>query len=76
VPLKIRVRFKVVLNVSYCVLILRGMDFPKVTVVIQVGPSPPELYIQRVGRSGRGEQRQRDLAPRRRENGDAERVEE
>jgi superfamily II DNA/RNA helicase len=21
---------------------------------IQVGPSPPELYVQRVGRSGRG----------------------
>jgi superfamily II DNA/RNA helicase len=35
-------------------LTARGMDFPKVTVVIQVGPSPPELYIQRVGRSGRG----------------------
>jgi ATP-dependent RNA helicase MSS116 len=29
-------------------LTARGMDFPKVTVVIQVGPSPPELYIQRV----------------------------
>jgi hypothetical protein len=27
---------------------------PNVTVVIQVGPSPPELYVQRVGRSGRG----------------------
>jgi ATP-dependent RNA helicase MSS116 len=35
----------------------RGMDFPNVTVVIQVGPSPPELYVQRVGRSGRGEQK-------------------
>jgi ATP-dependent RNA helicase MSS116 len=35
-------------------LTARGMDFPNVTVVIQVGPSPPELYVQRVGRSGRG----------------------
>jgi ATP-dependent RNA helicase MSS116 len=28
----------------------RGMDFPSVTTVIQVGASPPELYTQRVGR--------------------------
>jgi hypothetical protein len=46
------------------------MDFPKVTVVIQVGPSPPELYIQRVPVEVA---KARDLAPRRRENGDAER---
>jgi hypothetical protein len=36
------------------------MDFPKVTVVIQVGPSPPELYIQRRTFRSR-QQRQRIL---------------
>jgi hypothetical protein len=34
------------------------MDFPKVTVVIQVGPSPPELYIQRRTFRSRWQQRQ------------------
>ena len=31
----------------------RGMDVPDVNVVVQVGISAPEEYIQRVGRSGR-----------------------
>jgi superfamily II DNA/RNA helicase len=34
----------------------RGMDFPGVTLVIQVGYAPADLYKQRIGRSGRGTQ--------------------
>lgn len=33
----------------------RGVDYPGVTQVIQVGiPSSPEIYVHRVGRTGRG----------------------
>jgi ATP-dependent RNA helicase MSS116 len=32
----------------------RGMDFAGVTLVVQVGYAPPDKYVQRVGRSGRG----------------------
>jgi superfamily II DNA/RNA helicase len=41
-----------------------GMDFPSVTTVIQVGASPPELYTQRVGRSGRGDRGERRASAR------------
>lgn len=32
----------------------RGMDFPGVTTVVQLGVAKPEVYRQRVGRTGRG----------------------
>lgn len=32
----------------------RGMDFEGVTLVIQIGYTAPDLYMQRAGRSGRG----------------------
>lgn len=31
----------------------RGIDVPKVTMVVQVGCAPPDVYQQRVGRTGR-----------------------
>lgn len=34
----------------------RGMDFPQVSLVIQVGFTPVDKYLQRIGRSGRGTQ--------------------
>jgi hypothetical protein len=61
-----RVRFKVVLNVSYCVLILPQENFPKVTVVIQVGPSPPSCTFN-VGRSGRGGNKGKGISSSKRE---------
>ena len=35
-------------------VIARGVDFPDVTLVVQVGLTDPEQYIHRVGRTGRG----------------------
>lgn len=32
----------------------RGMDFPGVTLVVQIGATRPDVYKQRVGRTGRG----------------------
>ena len=35
-------------------VIARGVDFPDVTLVVQVGLTDPEQYVHRVGRTGRG----------------------
>ena len=42
-------------------IMARGMDVPDINLVIQVGVSAPEEYVQRVGRSGRAGRKGRGI---------------
>jgi superfamily II DNA/RNA helicase len=72
-----RVRFKVVLNVSYCVLILpqevwTSLKSPSLSRSVHLHPS----CTFNVGRSGRGGNKGKGSCSSKKRNGDAERVEE